>query len=370
MQWNQELQHNIRNVQGLLPYMKMNEEEQQRMQEILHQFPMAVTPYYLSLINWDDENDPIRKMAIPSIYETDLSGSFDTSNEAGNTVMDGLQHKYAQTAMMLSTNQCAMYCRHCFRKRLVGLSDDEIAKQFDAMKHYIEEHTEISNVLVSGGDALLNSNRRLDEILGMLAGIEHLDLVRIASRVPVVFPSRIADDEELLALLAKYNAQKQLVLVTQFNHPKELTPQALDAVRRVQDIGIPVKNQTVLLKGVNATPTVLGTLLRKLTAAGIAPYYVFQCRPVSGVKNQFQVPLAEGVAIVEQAKALQNGLGKAFKYCMSHVNGKLEILGPGPGGQMLFKYHEAHDPQKLGEIFGVNLEPGQAWLSDDITSAQ
>lgn len=362
MQWSQELQKNVRNVDGLLPYMKMSQEEQQRMREILAQFPMAITPYYLSLINWEDENDPIRRMAIPSVYETDLSGSFDTSGEASNTVIEGLQHKYRQTVMMLSTNQCAMYCRHCFRKRLVGLSDNEIAKHFTAMRDYIMQHTEISNVLVSGGDALMNSNERLEEILGLLADIPHLDVIRIASRIPVVLPTRITEDNELLEMLAKYNAKKQLNLVTQFNHPAELTPAARQAVQKILHLGIPVKNQVVLLRGVNDDPEVLGALLSGLTAMGVAPYYMFQCRPVSGVKNQFQVPLEDGIRIVAGAKALQSGLGKNFKYCMSHVTGKVEILGTLDNGEMVFKYHEAHDTENLGKIFTKKMRPGQAWL--------
>lgn len=366
MQWQQELQQNARHAQDLLRHMPMTAEEQERMTAILDQYPMAITPYYLSLINFEDENDPIRKMAIPSLAETDLSGSFDTSGEASNTVIEGMQHKYAQTVMMLSTNQCAMYCRHCFRKRLVGLSDDEIAKHFDAMGDYIRQHTEISNVLVSGGDALLNSNERLRRILGMLAGIEHLDLIRIASRTPVVFPSRITADDELLALFEEFNRKKQLVLVTQFNHPKEITPEAIASVKAVLKLGIPVKNQTVLLRGINDDPAVLGTLLKQLTRNGVSPYYIFQCRPVTGVKNQFQVPLAEGAEIVSKAAALQNGVGKTFHYCMSHVTGKLEIVGPVPGGQMLFKYHEAHNPAHLGKMFTQTLEKNQAWLPDDV----
>lgn len=372
MSWQEELAKNATGVQDLLPYMDMNEAERQKMADILEQFPMSVTPYYLSLIDWDDENDPIRKMAIPSLAETDLSGSFDTSGEASNTVIEGMQHKYAQTVMILSTNQCAMYCRHCFRKRLVGLSGDEVAKNYAAMRAYVQNHREISNVLISGGDALLNSNERLEELISLFADIPHLDAIRIASRVPVVFPQRITADDGLLSMLERYNKQKQLIFVSQYNHPRELSDASAAAVRRIQSAGIPVKNQTVLLRGVNATPEVLGELLRRLIAHGIAPYYVFQCRPVSGVKNQFQVPFLEGWQIVEEAKAMQSGLGKTFRYCLSHVTGKLEIIGPtgktpmddAKGGDMLFKYHEAQNQSDLGKLFTRRLAPGQAWLDD------
>lgn len=362
MAWQEQLAKNVTQVNDLLPYMEMNETDKQKMADILEQFPMSVTPYYLSLINWDDPADPIRKMAIPSVAETDLSGSFDTSGEASNTVIEGMQHKYAQTVLVLSTNQCAMYCRHCFRKRLVGLSADEVAKRYADMRAYVQQHTEVSNVLISGGDALLNSNERLEKLLSLFIDIPHLDAIRIASRVPVVFPQRITEDDALLALLEKYNRQKQLVFVTQYNHPRELTEASLASIRRIQSAGIPVKNQTVLLRGVNAAPETLGELMRRLTAHGVTPYYVFQCRPVSGVKNQFQVPFWEGWSIVEQAKAMQNGLGKAFRYALSHVTGKIEIIGPTGDGGMLFKYHEAHNPSDLGKMFVQKLVPGQAWL--------
>jgi KamA family protein len=368
MSWSKDLAKNVRDVQGLLPYWPFSNDDQTRMDAISQDFPRSITSYYLSLINFSDPDDPIRKMAIPSVRETDLTGSFDTSGEADNTVIDGLQHKYAQTVMMLSTNQCAMYCRHCFRKRLVGLSDDEVAKHFDEMRDCILQHTEISNVLVSGGDALLNTNDRLDKILGMLCDIPHLQAIRIASRVPVVFPQRITEDTALLEMLQKYAAQKQLYFVTQFNHPRELTPQAIGSIRLLHQAGVPAKNQTVLLRGVNDKAAVLGELLGGLVSAGIVPYYVFQCRPVSGVKNQFQVPFTQGWQIVQEAKNKQNGMGKSFRYAMSHVTGKLEILGPNPGhpGEMLFQYHEAHTPQNLGRILSLPVGEDTAWLQQEV----
>ncbi len=187
-------------VEDLREFVKFSEEEEEKMRQILERYPMSITSHYLSLIDWKDPEDPIRRMCIPSLTETDLSGEFDTSGESDNTVITGMQHKYRETALILSTNRCAMYCRHCFRKRLVGLSDEEIARNFDAMMEYIREHQEISNVLVSGGDSLMLSN----EMIG-----RYLEALTI------------------------------------------------------------VKNQTVLLKGVNDDPEILGRLLKDLTAAGV-----------------------------------------------------------------------------------------------------
>lgn len=344
----------------------LNEADSAQMARILAQFPMSVPRYYLSLINWDDENDPIRKMCIPSVRETDLSGSFDTSGEASNTVVVGMQHKYHATALILSTNRCAMYCRHCFRKRLVGLSDAEIASHLDEMIAYIKEHKEISNVLVSGGDAFLNDNEVIEEYLSRLCEIDHLDMIRFGTRVPVSFPQRVTSDPDLIALLKKYNEKKQLFVITHFNHPNEITPESTAAVRAILSAGIPIRNQTVLLHGVNDDSEVLGTLLRRLIRIGVIPYYVFQCRPVSGVKNQFSVPFLRGIQVVEGAKRMQNGQGKSLRYALSHPTGKIEILGTAGGNRMLFKYHQAKYDKDAGRMFTMDLDENQTWLGDDI----
>lgn len=365
MDWRTILRNNITSAEELKEAMHLDALQEGRLNEILKKYPMSIPQYYLSLIDWDHfENDPIRKMCIPSIEETDLSGDFDTSGEGDNTVITGLQHKYHETALILSTNECAMYCRHCFRKRLVGLSTDETTGNIDEMAAYVASHPEISNVLISGGDAFLNSNRIIEYYLKIFTDIPHLDLIRFGTRTPVVLPMRIYEDEELLGMLEKYNQKKQIYVVTQFNHPNELTSQAKKAIYSLQKAGIIVKNQTVLLKGVNDSGEVLGTLLKKLISYGVVPYYIFQCRPVTGVKNQFQVPIAQGYEIIEKAKSMQNGQGKCIRYAMSHKTGKIEILGPWNDGEMLFKYHQAKNDANLGKIFSIALSPGQTWLDN------
>lgn len=363
MDWKSELRNNITQADELKDVLHLTDSQQKHLRKILEQFPMSIPRYYLSLINWDDyRNDPIFKMCIPSLEETDLSGDFDTSGEGDNTVLVGLQHKYQETALILSTHQCAMYCRHCFRKRLVGLSSQETTDNIDVMADYVKRHTEITNVLISGGDAFLNSNRTLEHYLKLFTQIPHLDLIRFGTRTPVVFPMRIYDDPELLALLEKYSRKKQIYVVTQFNHPSELTSEALKAIHSLIKLGIIVKNQTVLLKGINDDPIVLGELLRRLTASGVVPYYIFQCRPVSGVKTQFQVSLRKGYEIVEKAKGMQNGQGKCIRYIMSHKTGKIEILGILSKDELLMKYHQAKDPKDKGRIFTLPVSPGQTWL--------
>lgn len=312
MNWNETLRNNVTRAQELKTYMRLTSQEEEHMTRILEQFPMTVTRYYLSLIDWNNpEQDPVFRMSIPSIRETDLSGDFDTSGEADNTVLPGLQHKYRQTALILSTHRCAMYCRHCFRKRLVGIPGGETAGNVDQMAAYIVSHPEITNVLISGGDSFLNSNQIIRRYLEAFSSIKHLDLIRFGTRTPVVLPMRIYDDPELLDILARYTKIKQIYVVTQFNHSNELTPQAVKAIRCLMDAGVIVKNQTVLLKGINDDAGSLGTLLKNLTRYGVIPYYIFQCRPVSGVKSQFQIPLTEGCRIVEEAKTCRTARANA-----------------------------------------------------------
>ncbi|MEG0283458.1 MAG: KamA family radical SAM protein [Erysipelotrichales bacterium] len=366
MSWQEELANNTISAIDLKDKMKLSDDQVEKLDEILTHFPMSITKYYLDLCDFDDPNDPILKMAIPSIDETNITdGSFDTSGEASNTIIQGMQHKYQETVMILSSNLCAMYCRHCFRKRLVGLDNDEIANNFNDMAKYVSEHKEISNVLISGGDSFVNSNERIKQMLDLFSEIDHLDFIRFGTRTPVVFPSRIYEDQELLDILSAYNKKKQIYVVTHFNHPKELTSESKRAIKALTDIGISIRNQTVLLKGVNDNPDVLAKLLKDLTINNITPYYIFQCRPVVGVINQFQVPLLDGYEIVQKAKNVQNGFGKNVRYGMSHVTGKIEIVGSIGNNELIFKYHEVKDLEDHGKVFKYKLEDKQAWLDDD-----
>ena len=360
--WKELLHDGYSSIDQVKDILGIADDKLQTLREIQEKFPMFINPYYLSLIDLSDPDDPIRKMSIPDVAEASRLGSFDTSGEHSNTVLPGLQHKYKETALILSTSQCAMYCRHCFRKRLVGLSGDEVFSRLDEISQYIREHTEISNVLISGGDAFMNSNEVLRQFLEVLTKIPHLDLIRFGTRTPVVLPQRITTDPQLQDLLKEYCAVKQIYVVTQFNHPKEITAESAAAVRTLISLGVPVRNQTVLLKGVNDDPATLGLLLQKLTSIGVLPYYVFQCRPVTGVMSAFHVPLQRGYVVVQEAMQMQNGLGKGCRFMLSHPTGKIEILGKLEGGKMLFKYHQAKDPADAGRIFTQLIGDDQCWL--------
>jgi lysine 2,3-aminomutase len=360
-------QENIKNcissIEELANYTDLSSEEKEQLRQVVQIHPMRVSPYYLSLIDWNDPNDPIRKMAIPSLEELDLEGVYDTSGEAENTKMPGLQHKYSETALILATNRCATYCRHCFRKRLVGLPTEEIIKRFEDAANYISNHEDINNVLISGGDPLVLSNHIIETFLETLTKIDHLSFIRFGSRTPVTLPSRLSDPE-LLALFKKYSQiDRRLYVVTQFNHPLEVTPQSISAVNNLIKAGVLLSNQTVLLKGVNDGPKTLATLMNRLVSIGVAPYYVFQCRPVKRVKTHFQVPICEGIRIVEKAKADCNGHSKRFKYVMSHKTGKIEILGI-MNDEIYFKYHEAKNRKNLGVMFKRQVDEKAGWLDD------
>jgi lysine 2,3-aminomutase len=359
----EKLENMICSVEDLADYTDLSSCEREQLKKVVEIHPMRVSPYYLSLINWNDPKDPIRKMAVPSTEELNLDGMYDTSGEAENTKMPGLQHKYSETALILATNRCATYCRHCFRKRLVGLPTEEIVKRFEDAAEYIEKHKEINNVLISGGDPLVLSNKVIERFLEALTRIDHLSFIRFGSRTPVTLPSRLSDPG-LLALFKKHSQiDRRLYVVTQFNHPREITPQSISAVNNLLKAGVLLSNQTVLLRGINDAPETLATLMNSLVSIGVTPYYVFQCRPVKRVKGHFQVPICEGVRIVEKAKADCNGHSKRFKYVMSHKTGKIEILGV-IDGEIYFKYHEAKNRRNLGMMFKRRVDEKAGWLDD------
>ncbi len=364
MRWEDELKRSICSVADLESYMSLGTRERKQLQHITDMHPMRITPYYLSLIDWANPNDPLMRMAVPSAEELDLSGSYDTSGESLSTRMPGLQHKYAQTALILATNRCPLYCRHCFRKRLVGLPTEEVIQRFSDAARYIEEHKEIRNVLVSGGDPLILPTPVIRRFLKRLSQIPHLNFVRIGSRLPVTFPSRILTDAELVSLLREHSKKfERLYLVSHFNHPREITPKSIDAIDKLIGAGLVVINQAILLKGVNDHPVTLAELHSGLVRIGANPYYLFQCRPVKRVKRRFQVPLKRGYDIVESAKSMLDGPSKRFRYVMSHRSGKVEIVGV-MGDEVYLKYHQARDRDKLGKFFNRKLTQDAGWLDE------
>lgn len=358
------MRNGIRTIARLKEKMTLSPIEERELAKVVRCHPMLIPDYYLSLMDPNDKNDPIRRMVVPSCGELSNEGLLDSSGERENTKFHGLQHKYDSTVLLLSTNECAAYCRHCFRKRFVGYTDDEVLREFRQAEDYITRHPEVNNVLISGGDPMVLGTDVIQVFLEGLLRIPHVNVVRFGTRLPVVDPDRISRNGELLRLLRTYGERGLAInFVLHVNHPRELTASFRRCVDRLSAARVVLSNQAVLLKGVNDDPQVLTRLMNGLVSAGVTPYYLFQCRPVKKVKHHFQVPLDRAYRIVEEAKEGLSGLGKRFRFIMSHVTGKIEIIAV-VGNDIFLKYHQAKDARDTGRFFRRRLQPGAGWLDD------
>jgi KamA family protein len=341
----------------------LSDREKRVLADVARRFAFRCTDYYLSLIDWDDPNDPIRRIVIPHVQEDDAWGRLDPSDEKAYTVLPGLEHKYNSTALLLVSGVCEGICRYCFRKRVFIRSEPECLRDVPAAVRYITEHKEITNVLLTGGDPLSLATSKLDEIIGQLRQIDHVQIVRIGTRAPAFNPYRIIHDPDLLRMIERYStAEKRLYVMTHFIHPRELTDVAVEGVGRLQKAGAITANQTPLIRGVNDDPETLAHLLARLSFIGDVPYYIFQCRPASG-NRAYTVPIEEGYDIVEQAKSRVSGLAKRVRYVMSHATGKVEIIGK-LADRVHFKYHRAADDRDSGRFLVLASNPAACWLDD------
>ncbi|MBD3346323.1 MAG: KamA family radical SAM protein [Chitinivibrionales bacterium] len=338
-------------------------QERKALKPVCEKYPFRTNDYYLSLINWDDPDDPIRRIIIPDTRELKVWGRLDASDERKNTKAPGLEHKYEDTALLLVNDVCGGYCRFCFRKRLFMHLNDEVTRDIGPALEYIRDHNELTNVLLTGGDPLILSTNKLSKIIHGIRQIDHVKIIRIGSKMPAFNPFRILNDRSLLEVFNKYSLpEKRIYLMTHFNHPRELTPQALDAMALIQKTGVIVCNQTPLLKGINDDPHVLAELFKKLSFAGIPPYYVFQGRPTSG-NHPFAVPVEKSFRIFELARMECSGLAKRARLVMSHSTGKIEILGISRH-KVYFRYHRAYHPQKKAGFMEFESNPRAYWFDD------
>lgn len=303
--WHWQLRNRITDFETLQKYIELLPEEQAVTNSSAFSFRMAITPYYLSLIDHSNPNDPIRLQAIPRIAEGAIShvDMADPLHEDADAPVPGMTHRYPDRVLLLLTDQCAMYCRHCTRRRKAGEHDAPMPREnVDKAIQYIKDHKEIRDVILSGGDPLTLGDERLDEVLGRLAEIEHVDIVRIGSRLPVVLPQRITDS--LLNVLRKY---KFVWLNTHFNHPNELAEENVRALARLAETGVVMGNQSVLLKGINDHVDVMKQLLHKLVRNRVRPYYIYQCDLSEGIAH-FRTPIAKGIEIMESLRGHTSGL--------------------------------------------------------------
>lgn len=331
--------------------------------EAAERFGFRANTYYLGLIDWSDPDDPIRRIIIPDAGELSDFGSLDASGENHYTVAPGLEHKYLHTVALLAGPRCGGFCRFCFRKRLFAKDNDEVALDVEPALDYIGRHPEITNVLLTGGDPLMLSARRLDGLLGRLRQTEHVGVIRLGTKMPAFNPYRILEDEELQAVLKRHSLpDKRIYVMVHFNHPRELTAPALQAVDSLLRAGAVVCNQTPLLRGVNDDPETLTCLFNALSDAGAVPYYVFLVRPTIG-NRPFVVPVEEAYQIFELARMQCSGLGKRARLAMSHVDGKIEVLAVDPE-VVYFRFHRAADPAKIGRLLAFRRNPEAIWFDD------
>ncbi len=367
--WKAELKNNITSVEQLGQYLPLSEDEKADLDKIIEAHPMNIPRYYLSLIDGDATEDPIRKLSVPTADELIVAGAMGetTSDPYGDDKHDkgnGILHKYSYTALVVATEYCSMYCRHCFRKRMVGLPNDQTVQNFQAAAKYIAAHPEITNVVVSGGDPFLLPTDVIKAMLNALRDIPHLNYVRIGTRAPVVYPMRFFDDE-LIEFLKEFNREKTLFVPTHFNHPREITPVAAQAVLRLREAGLTVNNQAVFLRGVNDDVDTLVELMNGLVRIGISPYYLYQCMPVARVRHHFQVPLKEGIDIIDAARQRLDGYAKRFKFILGHDIGKIEICGRAGDKAILKQIHARQDhPEEASRILVRQLTETGGWLDD------
>ncbi len=296
MNWNWQLKNIITHPEQLKQYISLTESQFKEIIEASKKFPMGITPYYASLMDRNNVDCPIRRQALPSLNELYIAPEerTDPLGEELDSPVDGLTHRYPDRVLLLVSNKCFVYCRHCNRRRKVGDPSSNISlKSMEEAFKYIESSTCVRDVLVSGGDPLFLSDGRLEAVLKRLRSIKHVKIIRIGTRAPVVLPQRVT--VSLAEMLKKYHP---VWINTHFNHPAELTDESRKALSILADAGIPLGNQTVLLKGVNDCPEILKKLFLELTENRVRPYYLFQCDLAKGTSH-FRTPISRGIEIME-----------------------------------------------------------------------
>ena len=302
--WKWQVKHRIETLEQLKQYFDLTAEEEEGVKESLKTIRMAITPYYLSLINPDDKDCPVRKQAIPTKAETYQASAdlLDPLHEDEDSPVAGLTHRYPDRVLFLITDMCSMYCRHCTRRRFAGQNDCESpSERIQKAIDYIARTPVIRDVLLSGGDALMVSDKMLESIIQRLREIPHVEIIRIGSRTPVVCPQRITDD--LVNMLKKYHP---IWLNTHFNHSNEITQEAADACARLANAGVPLGNQSVLLRGINDSVEIMKKLVHDLVKIRVRPYYIYQCDLSMGLEH-FRTPVSKGIEIIENLRGHTSG---------------------------------------------------------------
>ncbi len=320
--WHWQLRNRITTVEQLRGWFPLTPSEDEAVQRTQGRLVMAIPPYWASLMDPQDPNCPIRRQCIPTMEEFDLREHdlLDPCGEDGDMPVPGLVHRYPDRVLFLVTEQCAMYCRHCTRRRLVGTTSRGLmsSANYEATFAYLRAHPEVRDVLISGGDPLMLTESRLEKILAGLRAIPSIEFIRIGSRTPVTMPQRVTP--EFCELLKKY---KPIWMSIHFCHPKEVTPRLKEAMDLLADSGVPLGSQTVLLRGINDDPAVMKRLMHELLKIRVRPYYIYQCDPAQGISH-FRTSVETGVKIIEALRGHTTGYAVP-----TYV-----IDGPGGGGKI------------------------------------
>ena len=319
--WHWQVRNRITKVSQLKEYINLTNQEEEQINQVLFKFRMAITPYYLTLIDPMNIDCPIRKQAIPCISEmiVGVNDLVDPLDEDIDSPVPGLTHRYPDRVLFLITDMCSMYCRHCTRRRFAGQTDHELpSNRIEQAIEYIRKTPEVRDVLLSGGDALLMNDNRLESIISKLREIKHVEIIRIGTRTPVVMPQRITD--ALVAMLRKYHP---IWVNTHFNHYDEITKESAAAMIKMADAGIPLGNQSVLLRGVNDCVDIMRKLCTRLVQIRVRPYYLYQCDLSLGIEH-FRTPISKGIEIIEGLRGHISG------FCVP----TFVVDAPGGGGKI------------------------------------
>jgi lysine 2,3-aminomutase len=300
-----QLKNVIKDIPTLEKVAVLSSQEKNDLKSCLKKFTMAITPYYAALMDKKNKACPVRLQAIPRGLElmNDPSDLSDPLHEDVDSPVPGLTHRYPDRVLLLVTNICSMNCRHCTRRRLVGFEDVHMSTaNLDKAIEYIRKNREVRDVLISGGDPLVLTDEMLEGIIRKLRAIDHVEIIRLGTRTPVVMPMRITD--KLVGMLKKYHP---IYVNTHFNHPKEMTAEAFEACRKLADAGIPVGNQSVLLKSINDCPQTMKRLVHELLMARVKPYYIYQCDLSTGISH-FRTTVSKGIEIIENLRGHTTGM--------------------------------------------------------------
>ena len=351
--WRWQLRHRITSLEQAEQHLRLTPDEREGLLLTRHKLAFAITPHYFNLIEPDNPDCPIRRQVIPRAGEAVItSGEMaDPCGEDSHMPVPGLVHRYPDRVLFLVTDRCASYCRYCTRSRVVsGVGEQELETDFEAVYEYLAAHTEVRDVLLSGGDALLLSDDKLRKILSRLRALPHIEFLRIGSRVPIFLPQRITP--ELCNMLKEFHP---LWMSVHVNHPRELTTEVRDALGRLADAGIPLGNQSVLLAGVNDNPDTMRALIHKLLRCRVRPYYLYQCDLIHGSAH-LRTSVAKGLEIIESLRGHTTG----------YAVPQYVIDAPGGGGKVPVSpgYVVYHDKEKVvlrnyeGRIFEYPEKPG------------